>query len=679
MECRDSRAATPILESLEPRQLLSATEGLPGLAAEPNSPPTVVAPSQLRGLEGRTLAFNGSFSDPDADDTHTALWDFGDGATSDRLQTTHNYADDGVYFATLTVTDSAGNAATGRTRVIVSNLAPMIQGVEPVEPLTEGVAGELVAVASDAPGDTLTYLWQFDDGTSAEGAVVQHTFADDGGYGVTLTVTDDNGAAVSDSFVLNVANTAPTIDTWSGVELLTPGEEARFEITANDPGDDTLTCTWDFGDGSDPVEGFSVVHSFGESMVYEVVVTVADEDGGVTVETFGVDVVAPPQPTSIVFDASAPAVFETNAGDVAMISLTGAGVGEVILSDDPTVDVQMLVLSGTDDRSLLRIDLSPAEGADHIAGDLQLGGVEIDGSLRAFIAPRVDLTGDFTASDFVRVVRLGDATNGVMRLGGTGMNQRVLMNRVTDWSLSSDAEIKHLRVRSWLDTDGQADSVTAPGIDSLMTARGNRDTDGDFQADLLLTGGGCGWQLRQAKIFGDLAGAQWNIQGSLFAFEVDGRVVDSTIRTTFGMAILRMGAAEGSDFLAGVAPTVSRHAASADDFINARASIGYAAITGLADASAEDRLFVDSNVSAPTVGWVRLRNARTNNGGQSFGVFAAGSRRSPGVFGVSCEDTATGESWHWKPDFRSLWRAVVRGANAPGDAFSQGDFVVRIL
>src|SRR5262249_29334866 len=68
-------------------------------------PPVANAgPDQTAG-EGAAVAFNGSgSSDPDGD-VLTFHWDFGDGATADVLAPTHAYADNGVYTATLTVSD----------------------------------------------------------------------------------------------------------------------------------------------------------------------------------------------------------------------------------------------------------------------------------------------------------------------------------------------------------------------------------------------------------------------------------------------------------------------------------------------------------------------------------------------------------------------------------------------
>jgi PKD repeat protein len=53
--------------------------------------------------------FTGSFSDPGSQDSHTILWDFGDGMTSaGSLETSHAFARAGIFTVTLEVTDDDG-------------------------------------------------------------------------------------------------------------------------------------------------------------------------------------------------------------------------------------------------------------------------------------------------------------------------------------------------------------------------------------------------------------------------------------------------------------------------------------------------------------------------------------------------------------------------------------------
>ncbi len=59
---------------------------------------------------------------------------------------------------------------------------------------TEGGSIALSGAGSTDPdGDALTYSWNFGDGSSGFGAAVTHTYAQDGSYAVTLTVTDIRG------------------------------------------------------------------------------------------------------------------------------------------------------------------------------------------------------------------------------------------------------------------------------------------------------------------------------------------------------------------------------------------------------------------------------------------------------------------------------------------------------
>ena len=48
--------------------------------------------------------------------------------------------------------------------------------------------------SSDVDGTIVTYEWDFGDGNNGTGVAPTHTYAADGSYTVSLTVTDDDGA-----------------------------------------------------------------------------------------------------------------------------------------------------------------------------------------------------------------------------------------------------------------------------------------------------------------------------------------------------------------------------------------------------------------------------------------------------------------------------------------------------
>jgi PKD repeat protein len=68
-------------------------------------------------------------------------------------------------------------------------------------------------------GDTLTYSWRFDDGTTASGGKVTHAFATAGNHSATVTVTDPThlGASATASVVVTAPDRTPP--TVSALEL----------------------------------------------------------------------------------------------------------------------------------------------------------------------------------------------------------------------------------------------------------------------------------------------------------------------------------------------------------------------------------------------------------------------------------------------------------------------------
>jgi hypothetical protein len=64
------------------------------------------------------------------------------------------------------------------------------------------------AVAGDPEGDSLTYLWNFGDGSSAPGQTTSHVFGSMGTFAITLTVTDGRGGSTSANASVRVGTIA---------------------------------------------------------------------------------------------------------------------------------------------------------------------------------------------------------------------------------------------------------------------------------------------------------------------------------------------------------------------------------------------------------------------------------------------------------------------------------------
>jgi uncharacterized repeat protein (TIGR01451 family) len=86
-----------------------------------NVAPMVNAGTDGAAQTGAPFAFKGSFTDPGWLDTHTILWDFGDGSqASSTLAPNHTFTEAGTYIVTLSVTDGDGGVGVDTVKVTVS-------------------------------------------------------------------------------------------------------------------------------------------------------------------------------------------------------------------------------------------------------------------------------------------------------------------------------------------------------------------------------------------------------------------------------------------------------------------------------------------------------------------------------------------------------------------------------
>lgn len=99
-------------------------------------------------------------------------------------------------------------------------------------PLTVRLNG---SASSDSDGTITSYIWNFGDGASGTGPTADHTYAAAGTYAVTLTVTDDAGAAAS-AHTSVVAGSDPSV-------------VPRFAYAANSDSNDVTMYTVDPASG----------------------------------------------------------------------------------------------------------------------------------------------------------------------------------------------------------------------------------------------------------------------------------------------------------------------------------------------------------------------------------------------------------------------------------------------
>ncbi|WP_460202640.1 PKD domain-containing protein [Scytonema sp. NUACC21] len=189
----------------------------------------------------------------------------------------------------------------------VNNVAPTISNIAVERNLKEGIAATFSATATNNGNDTLTYTWNFGDGSNpVTGQTVSHTFADNGTYTAMLTVTDSMGASVVQTLPLNVNNVAPTAQALDDFAV-NEGTAISVNGSFTDPGIlDTHSIKWDFGDGTileytdtlphsptlplPPSSYLNPTHTWTNNGNYTVTFTVTDNDGGVSSDTVSVRV-----------------------------------------------------------------------------------------------------------------------------------------------------------------------------------------------------------------------------------------------------------------------------------------------------------------------------------------------------------------------------------------------------
>jgi len=157
-------------------------------------------------------------------------------------------------------------------------------------PLT--VTGTVADPDADGPL-ALTIDWG--DGTTSEGTAPAgsfertHTYTDDGAYTITATVDDGTDTDTATLDDIAIANVAPEVALDTSVTDLT----LTAAVSAEDPGDDELAGTIDWGDGTiedldlvgDQLQkpgvaaGATTAHTFASAGTYTVEACVRDDDG----------------------------------------------------------------------------------------------------------------------------------------------------------------------------------------------------------------------------------------------------------------------------------------------------------------------------------------------------------------------------------------------------------------
>ena len=149
-----------------------------------------------------------AFTDTSASSPVSWAWSFGDGKGTSLVQhPKYVYTTAGTYTVTLTATTSGGTAASVSNTVTVSNPASVLTAA-----FTMTLSGQIATFTSTSSGGPTAYAWTFGDGSTGTGANTAHTYAADGIYTATLTVTGAAGTSTtSQSVIINTVVAKRTV------------------------------------------------------------------------------------------------------------------------------------------------------------------------------------------------------------------------------------------------------------------------------------------------------------------------------------------------------------------------------------------------------------------------------------------------------------------------------------
>ena len=301
----------------------SAALILSGCMTESQSPPPLAGPSGF-GVS-ITLAASPDIVARDGSSQSTIRVNLRDGVTNAPIAQRRVVvtADVGSLSAGEVVTDSAGNGSVTFTAPSVNTPAASASILAvPVGENLDNARGKIVTVAllgpdvpepafTSAPttpavfdvvtfdasstklsnkacGQACEYSWNFGDGNSGSGQVVQHVFQTSGPQAVTLTVSAGGVSSSTTRYVVVASPAAPAANFTNAP--LTPSTSTPVTFTSTSTvgaGGSIVRHVWNFGDGSAPVDTGTtptVTKTF-PAGAYNVMLTVTDNLGRQSTKT----------------------------------------------------------------------------------------------------------------------------------------------------------------------------------------------------------------------------------------------------------------------------------------------------------------------------------------------------------------------------------------------------------
>jgi PKD repeat protein len=162
--------------------------------------------------------------------------------------------------------------------------------------------------STSTTGTIVQWLWNFGDGSTGSGEIVQHTYRSPGTFTVTLTVLDSIGASNSTTQNVTIGQGAlPTAVILTSPTNPVINQSVNFNASTSRPapGRTIRSFEWNFGDGT-TAGGATVQHAFTQQGTFTVILTVTDDAGRIATSSTTVTVGTGNPTADFTFNPSAP-------------------------------------------------------------------------------------------------------------------------------------------------------------------------------------------------------------------------------------------------------------------------------------------------------------------------------------------------------------------------------------
>jgi len=208
----------------------------------------------------------------------------------------HIFINEGVYEATLTVRDEAGNSDSDSVNITVMDQTYPVADAGPDQTVNVGEIFTLNGSDSyDFVGIT-NYTWTCES-TVLYGEEVTHSFSTAGTYTFTLNVTDEAGNYDTDTVNITVIGdtTPPVADAGPDQNV---GIDETFTLNGSGSSDDGTIVNYTWIHDSLELYGEEVTHSFSTVGTYTFTLNVSDEGGNYDTDIVNITVEDQTSPTA---------------------------------------------------------------------------------------------------------------------------------------------------------------------------------------------------------------------------------------------------------------------------------------------------------------------------------------------------------------------------------------------